>query len=132
MRPSSLQMLLGQGVMQMTEMGDAEIGELEHKNRVRVIAGAAEVSERWLEYCGCMHVLEGEIVLGDRAVLAPAAQRVGDAGLDGLREMGAVGVVHGDDIRVRTGPYARRYSRSQLRRRRSFRSESSSGRDSSA
>ena len=96
-----VEMLLGQPVVQVAQMGDAEIGDGEDEDRVavdarRVGAPVAGVGR----HVPHLHVLERDVVLG--LALAglggPAAQRVGDAVLGIVGEMRRVGVVHGDDV----------------------------------
>ena len=78
-------------------MGDAELRRLEHEDRVAVVAGAVEVAHVG-RHVAHMHVLVRQVVDDRAGLVAPALQRVGDAGLDAHAVMRRVRVVHRHDV----------------------------------
>ena len=95
-----VELLLGQRVMQMAEMGDAQIGDLEDEDRIAVPLGAAAHKSRMLvgtlrtRTSPDLHVMARRLV----RARAPAAQHVLDAGIGVVGVVGRMRVVHGDDV----------------------------------
>src|SRR5438309_5335280 len=86
-----------QGMVQMTEMGDAQTGDVEHKNRVTIVADAAEFA-----YIG-RNVVDANIAVleamgrnASRGV--PAAQYIFDPRFDCVAVMRRMSVVHRHNI----------------------------------
>src|SRR5204862_6882920 len=89
-----------QRVMQMPEMGEAQIGDIEHKDRVAVVARAPRPTI--LAHIG-RHVVDLDIAVidmmrRDAARRVPAAQHKFDAGLDRIGVMRRMRVVHRHDV----------------------------------
>ena len=79
---------VGQRVVQVAEMRDAQIGDLEHEDRVAVHARAAELADVG-RHVAHVQVEIGDVVQRDLAALAPAAQHVGDVGVGERRCSGS-------------------------------------------
>ena len=96
-------MLVGQQVVQVAQVGDAEIGDLEHEDRVAVVAHAAEVADVGRQVPD-LEVPELVLVHRHAALGIPAPQGQRDLGFHDVRVMGVMGVVHGDDVGRRRRP----------------------------
>ena len=103
-RPEFGEVGLRQRVMQMAEMGDAQISDLEDKDGVSVIARAAEFSDISRNIVDA-HITVFEAMGRDTARGIPAAQDVFDARLDRIAVMRRMGVVHRHDVRRHRRPY---------------------------
>ena len=73
-----LQMFRREGVVQMTKMGDAEVGGLKYKNRVAVVFRAAAPIANVCYDVSHPHITDLQIVEGRAAARVPAAQDVPD------------------------------------------------------
>src|SRR3990167_7340759 len=96
-----VEMVRGQAVMQMAEMGDAEVAYGIDEDRVAVYAGRAAAPVAGVgRHVPHLHVLQRDLVpgLGLARLARPAAQDVGDTLLRIVGEMRGVGVIHGDDV----------------------------------
>src|SRR4051794_9537805 len=86
-----------QGMVQMAEMGDAQIGDVEYKDRVAVIAGAAELPNvGW-------HVMDPYIAVFEpvgrnSAARIPSAQDVFHSRLYRIAVMRRMRIIHRYDV----------------------------------
>ena len=95
--PISARSRLGQRMVQMAEMRDAQIREVEHEDRVAVVAGLAETAHIGRDV---VHpdIAVLQIVVRHPAARVPAAQYEFDAGLDIVGVMRRMRVVHRHDV----------------------------------
>ncbi len=94
-----VELLLGERVVKMAEMGDAQIRHLENENGIAVTLGAAAPIPDIRRDIAHAHVANANIVTC-RLIRCrpPAAQDVLDRRVGAIGVMGAVRVVHGDDV----------------------------------
>jgi hypothetical protein len=92
------EMLGRERVMQVTQVGDAEIGCFEHKDGVAVALGAAAPVADVRDHVADANVVDLHIVRGRAAVRVPAAQDVADCRVGTIAEMGRVSLVHGRHV----------------------------------
>jgi hypothetical protein len=90
--------LLGQRVVQVAEMADAQARDLEHEDGIAMRDRTARPVADVGHHVAHAHIVVGEVVLDRARALAPALQYVLDVG---VREVGVVRVVrpvHGGDV----------------------------------
>ena len=91
------EMGLCQGMVQMAEMGDAQIGDVEDKNRVAVVPGAAELPNI-RRHIVDPYVAVLEAMARNSAARIPSAQDVFHSRLDRIAVVSRMGIIHCDDV----------------------------------
>ena len=91
--PEVAELVLGQHMVQMRDMGDAEVLGFDDEDRVAVGEPASEIADIG-RHVANPDVLHGDVVAGEPAAGVPAAQHVRDRRVGHVAEMGVVGVVH--------------------------------------
>jgi hypothetical protein len=91
-------------MMQMSEMGDAQVRHLEHEDRVGVEFRAAAPVADVGGYVANMGIADLQVVPGRASGRIPATQDVLDGRIGEARIMGRVGFVHRGDVGRHIGP----------------------------
>ncbi len=97
------QMARRQLVMQVAQMGNAELRHIENEDRIAVVFRAAAIVAQIGGHVAHPHVPVLHIVTGRFALMRPAAQHMHDAGFRAVGEMRGMGIVHRHDV----GPHRR-------------------------
>src|SRR5690348_13689472 len=93
-----------QGMVQMAEMGDAQIGDVEYKDRVAVVAGAAEFPNI-RRYVVDPYIAVFEAMALNTTARIPSAQDVFHARLYRVAVMRRMRIIHRHDVGRDRRPY---------------------------
>ncbi len=92
-------MRLGQAVMQVAEMADAQVSHLKDEDRVGVLLRRAPGADVGGDVADGDIAEPQQVPGGAGSIRVPAAQHMGDGRVREIGEMGLVGLVHGHHVR---------------------------------